>query len=427
MYFPVLATAAEETPDIPLVLLAPFVTLLLLIAAMPLAPHKTRHWWEKYYPAVSIGLGVVMAVYYVLRMPFGGLDVAHTLREYFSFICLIGSLYVVAGGIHLDVRGRATPLVNVAFLALGAVTANLIGTTGASMVLIRPWLRLNQTRARGYHVVFFIFLISNIGGALTPIGDPPLFLGYLQGVPFFWLAGEVIFPWLATVAALLAVFYYFDAREFRKLPKKTIAQMSGRGESWRCEGVGNVLALMALVAAVFLPESLFPARGLVMLGLAAVSWWRTPREIYKRNAFTFEPVREVALLFFGIFLTMMPALGWIAAHGAKFNFDQPAGYYFACGSLSAVLDNAPTYLNFFQLIQSGAPDASLLLNHELVAISLGAVFFGAMTYIGNGPNFMVRAIAQDAKVECPGFFRYITHYSLPILLPILVIIGLVFL
>jgi Na+/H+ antiporter NhaD/arsenite permease-like protein len=425
MLLPILTVATEDAPDIPLLLLTPFVLLLLLIAAMPLAPHPTRHWWEKYYPAVSLGLGGAMALYYLWRMPAGAGEVWHTLHEYFSFISLIGSLYVVAGGIHLEVRGRATPLANVVFLTLGALMANVIGTTGASMVLIRPWLRLNKHWAGPRHVVFFIFLVSNIGGALTPIGDPPLFLGYLKGVPFFWLIGQVMVPWLATVAALLAIFYYLEQKAFRQLPQKTGEEIQSRGESWRCDGVGNVLVLLALVAAVFLPEAWFPVREVAMLGLAAGSWWGTSRTIHQKNAFTFMPVKEVALLFFGIFLTMMPALAWIAARGASLNFTNPAGYYFACGGLSAVLDNAPTYLNFFQLIQSGNPD--LVLNRELVAVSLGAVFFGALTYIGNGPNFMVKAIAQETGVECPTFFRYLTHYSLPILLPILVLVGLMFL
>ncbi|HVU37972.1 MAG TPA: sodium:proton antiporter, partial [Opitutales bacterium] len=402
-------------------------TLLLLIAAMPLAPHKQRHWWEKYYPAVSLGMGGAMAFFYLWRIPAGTGEVLHTLRDYLSFISLISSLYVVAGGIHLQVRGRATPLVNVVFLALGALLANVIGTTGASMVLIRPWLRLNKHWAAPRHVVVFIFLVSNIGGALTPIGDPPLFLGYLQGVPFFWLAGEVIVPWVGTVAAILAVFYYFDRRAFQDLPKKLERNLEAGGGSWRCDGVGNVLLLMVLVAAVFLPEAWFPVREVAMLGLAFFSWRSTPREIHRKNAFTFGPVKEVALLFFGIFLTMMPALTWIAARGESMRFSNPAGYYFACGSLSSVLDNAPTYLNFFQLIQSGHDGGALLLSRDLVAVSLGAVFFGAMTYIGNGPNFMVKAIAQEAGVECPTFFRYITRYSLPLLLPILAVAGLVFL
>jgi Na+/H+ antiporter NhaD/arsenite permease-like protein len=368
---------------------------------------------------------------------------AHTLHEYVSFIILIGSLFVVAGGIHLSVKGESTPLVNVAFLAVGAVVANFIGTTGASMVLIRPWIRMNRIRVSGYHIVFFIFIVSNIGGALTPIGDPPLFLGYLRGVPFFWLASHVVLQWLFTVGLVLAAFWAFDTWSFHRMPRRLQVEAAREPETWRFDGGINVLLLGAIIGAVFLPDRFF-ARELVMFAAAAASYRLTPRAVHEANAFNFGPIKEVAFLFAGIFATMMPALGYLEQHGQEFGFTRPIQYYFASGLLSAVLDNAPTYVNFLQLAQSTASAASpaayaglsgpaavgaLLQDRPLlvVAVSLGAVFFGAMTYIGNGPNFMVKSIAHDAGVRCPSFFGYVLRYSLPILLPILALAGWVFL
>jgi len=210
-------------------LIAPFGLLLLLIAAMPLTPHRIKQVWEKYYPHIALGLWLFIAVWYVVMMPHGTAVVRHTVLEYISFIALIGSLFVVAGGIHLKVKGSATPWENLRLLAIGAVVANLVGTTGASMVLIRPWLRMNQGRIRPYHVVFFIFIVSNCGGALTPIGDPPLFLGYLRGVPFFWLIGNVAGFWAMVVGSLLAVFWWLDRREFKKQPAAMQPRSGHRG------------------------------------------------------------------------------------------------------------------------------------------------------------------------------------------------------
>jgi Na+/H+ antiporter NhaD/arsenite permease-like protein len=282
-----------------------------------------------------------------------------------------------------------------------------------------------------YHVVFFIFVVSNVGGALTPVGDPPLFLGYLRGVPFFWLVRHVFAQWLCTLGAILAAFYVFDRRGFQRLPAEIRGGMEQSSEQWRFAGTSNVLWLVVIVGAVFLPEKFF-LRELVMLGAAAASWRLTPPEVHAENHFSFGPIKEVAWLFAGIFLTMMPALGYLAAHGRELGFTSPLHYYFASGALSSVLDNAPTYANFFQLAQAtvAAPDtASLLASHPhfVIGVSLGSVFFGAMTYIGNGPNFMVKSIAHDGGVHCPSFFGYIVKYSLPVLLPILALSGWLFL
>jgi Na+/H+ antiporter NhaD/arsenite permease-like protein len=431
--------------DIPLWSIVPFAVLLLLIATMPLTPPRIKHLWEHYYPHIAIGLGALVAVYYLWRMPDGAHTILHTAHEYFSFIALIGSLFVISGGIHIKVKGESTPVVNVVFLAIGAVVANLIGTTGASMVLIRPWIRMNKIRISAYHVVFFIFVVANVGGALTPIGDPPLFLGYLRGVPFFWLIDHVVEEWLFTVGLILAVFYVYDRRSFKHMPRRLQREAAAEPESWRFDGMVNVLFLFAVIGAVFLPARFF-IREAVMLGAAVASYFTTPKPVHQENAFSFGPIKEVAFLFVGIFATMMPALGYLEQHGPALGFKHPMQYYFASGALSAVLDNAPTYVNFLQLAQatttaqhpaafaSFLPDdptaVRVLLGLQpffVIAVSLGSVFFGAITYIGNGPNFMVRSIAHDAGVHCPSFFGYVIRYSLPILLPILALSGWLFL
>jgi Na+/H+ antiporter NhaD/arsenite permease-like protein len=442
------ATAEANVGEMPLWLTAPFGLLLLLIAAMPLSPAPIKHLWERYYAQTAIALGLAVAGYFVLRLPNGAGTVLQTVREYFSFISLIGSLFVVAGGIHLKVKGEATPFNNVVFLAIGAVTANLIGTTGASMVLIRPFIRMNKIRVSAYHVVFFIFIVSNCGGSLTPIGDPPLFLGYLRGVPFFWLISHVIWQWLATVGAILAAFYLIDRRAYRRVPRAVQARIR-EPDTWRFEGGINLVLLLVIIGAVFLPDRFF-AREVVMLGAALISWRFTPRVVHEENLFSFGPIKEVAFLFVGIFLTMMPALGYIDRHGGEFNVTKPIHYYLASGSLSSVLDNAPTYATFLRLAETtatarrnqpaeapGHPSteaetvALMRANPAdarlIIAVSLGAVFFGAMTYIGNGPNFMVKSIAESSGVRVPTFVGYILRYSLPVLLPILLASGWLFL
>jgi Na+/H+ antiporter NhaD/arsenite permease-like protein len=440
------ATAGVTAGDMPLWLTVPFALLLILIAAMPLSPAPIKHFWEHYYAHTAIALGLAVAGYFVLRLPDGTTAVLHTAREYFSFISLIGSLFVVAGGIHLKVKGEATPLDNVVFLAVGAVMTNFIGTTGASMVLIRPFIRMNKIRVSAYHVVFFIFIVSNCGGSLTPIGDPPLFLGYLRGIPFFWLVDQVFGQWLATVGAILATFYLIDRRAYHRVPRAVQAKIE-TGETWRFEGGINLLLLMVIIGAVFLPDVFF-SREIVMLGAALISWKFTPKFVHEENHFSFGPIKEVAFLFVGIFLTMMPALGYIDQHGADFGVTKPIHYYVAAGSLSSVLDNAPTYASFLRLAETtvrralpaDAPAresteaeavAAMRANPAearlIIAVSLGAVFFGAMTYIGNGPNFMVKSIAESAGVKVPTFVGYILRYSLPILLPILLASGFLFL
>jgi Na+/H+ antiporter NhaD/arsenite permease-like protein len=439
-----LAETAEHARISPLLML-PFGLLLLLIATMPLSPAKVKHFWEHNYHLVALGLAAFVAAFYLWKIPEGGTEILRTSKDYFSFIVLIGSLFVVAGGIHIKTKGEATPLQNVIFLLLGGLLANFVGTTGASMVMIRPYIRMNKIRISAYHIVFFIFIVSNVGGALTPIGDPPLFLGFLRGVPFFWLPEKVMPQWLATMGMVLFAFYLFDRHFFARVPKNVQREIA-KEDTWKFEGAINVFFLLAIIGAVFLEKIPF-LREAVMIGAGVASYFLTPKNVHQENAFSFGPIKEVAFLFAGIFMTMMPALGYIDQNGESFNVKKPAQYYFASGSLSSVLDNAPTYATFLRLAESTAkaehpqdfvgketereivqvllskPEYSLLV----IAVSLGSVFFGAMTYIGNGPNFMVKSIAESAGVKVPTFFGYIFKYSLPILLPILAIGAYLFL
>jgi Na+/H+ antiporter NhaD/arsenite permease-like protein len=358
----------------------------------------------------------------------------HVAHEYLSFIALIGSLFVVSGGIHIRVKGEATPAINCLFLFVGAVLANVIGTTGASMLLIRPWIRMNKYRITTFHFVFFIFIVSNIGGCLTPIGDPPLFLGYLKGVPFWWVLEKCWAAWLIAVLFLIGVFYALDRRNFLRAPRD-VREAETMQETWKFDGLRNLGFLALILAAIFLrnPPGLSEA---LMLAAAVGSYFATPKPIHEANEFNFQPIREVGWLFVGIFATMVPALDYLEVHAKELGLSSEVAFFWLSGVLSAVLDNAPTYLTFLAAAM-GLHGLSLndpaevrqlvaMRDHELIAVSLGAVFFGAMTYIGNGPNFMVKAIAEHAKVKTPGFFAYLVKYAVPILLPLFVLISILF-
>ena len=407
-------------------MIIPFAALLLAIAIVPFID---RQWWEKYYPHVSIGLGALVFTYYCVKIdPHRMFD---TLVDYFSFITLIGSLFVAAGGIFLHTERHATPIMNTGLLAVGALVSNILGTTGASMLLIRPFMRVNRPRIRGYHIVFFIFVVSNMGGALTPIGDPPLFLGYLNGVPFRWTILHLWHIWAVTLALTLGVFFVIDSRSFHQYVEHEHHRVSG--SRFELLGTQNFFFLFIILAAVFTTT---PAREIIMIAAAAAAHRFAKKEALRANGFTLEPIKEVAILFAGIFATMVPALDWLAENADRLGVRTPGQFYWSTGFLSGFLDNAPTYLNFLGAAMGlhhlalGNPDhmGILLERHSglLQAISAGAVFFGAATYIGNGPNFMVRSIAEHAGVKCPSFTRYITHFTLPILIPILAVIWLLF-
>jgi Na+/H+ antiporter NhaD/arsenite permease-like protein len=416
----------------------PFAALL---AAIALAPLFFADWWGKNFGKVSAALAAVALVYY-----FGFLHahvrVLGTAVEYFSFIAFIGSLYVISGGIHITVKGEATAGVNVAFLAIGALLANVLGTTGASMLLIRPWLRMNKYRLTGHHVIFFIFLVSNVGGCLTPIGDPPLFLGYLKGVPFWWVVKNCWPMWATGVVLLLAAFYVVDRKNFLRAPK-TVRETETAHEHWRFEGLANLGFLAVVLGAVFIKRPMF-LRELLMIAAAAGSWFTTNKNVHESNHFNFHPLREIAILFAGIFATMMPALDWLQTHASALGAAGPGLFFWGSGTLSSFLDNAPTYLSFLStavgtFAPSHATAMSLneqqqmaLLLHDpafcacLKAVSVGSVFFGANTYIGNGPNFMVKAIADHQKAHTPSFVGYILRFTLPFMLPMLFAVWLIF-
>jgi Na+/H+ antiporter NhaD/arsenite permease-like protein len=423
-------------PDLPHTLpgplLLPFVLQLLAIAIMPfLAPH----WWERHYPKVSLLLGGITVFYYLLIQRHGG-RLLDPLHEYISFVILMASLFIVAGGIHIRVKGEATPWKNVIFLLVGSVLASVIGTTGASMLLIRPWVRMNRYRITGFHTAFFIFLIANVGGGLTPVGDPPLFLGFLKGVPFWWTLEHLWRPWLLVVGLLVGIFYFIDRENFLRAPR-AIREEETAEEHWSFEGLGNLLPLGVILMAVFSPS---PLREIMMASAAFLSWYLTPRITHEMNDFTFAPIKEVAWLFLGIFATMVPALDYLEHHAPQLAESFGLGalhFFYLTGILSSFLDNAPTYLAFLS-VELGLKGGSLANSEDvlriatldpvhLIAISMGAVFFGAMTYIGNGPNFMVKSIVEQFGARPPGFFSYIFYYALPILLPVLALAGWLFL
>jgi Na+/H+ antiporter NhaD/arsenite permease-like protein len=420
------AVLVPTEPHLPMVL--PFVLMLVAIAVMPLF-HP--HWWEHHHPKVAAMLAAITVIYYVL-VRHESMRMVHVAHEYLSFIALIGSLFVVSGGIHIGIKGEAKPWFNAAFLLLGAFLANIIGTTGASMLLIRPWIRMNKYRITAYHIVFFIFIVSNVGGSLTPIGDPPLFLGYLKGVPFWWVLEKCWLPWSVCISLLLGIFYCFDRINFRKAPQ-AIRTAETADRSFSIIGLRNIGFLALILAGVFVKKPIGLSETLMIVA-ALGSWFATPKQIHEQNDFNFQPIREVAWLFAGIFATMVPALDYLEIHASELGLDSALKFFWLTGSLSACLDNAPTYLTFLAAamgrhhlqINDPAHVLSFVDHHaqELLAISLGAVFFGAMTYIGNGPNFMVRAIAQHAHVKTPGFFSYAFKYAFPILLPIFGIISL---
>lgn len=432
------SSVVHTLPDTFMVL--PFVILLVMIATGPLF---YKHFWEHHYPKVAIFLGLITVAYYIVFLN-DTYTLMHTLAEYLSFIALLSSLFVASGGILIKVDRKATPLVNVLILLFGAVLSNFIGTTGASMLLIRPFIKINQNRIKPYHIIFFIFIVSNIGGALTPIGDPPLFLGFLRGVGFFWVVEHIWFIWLPTTLLVLLIFYVIDMMN-KQTSDAQVKVYSGKIEF---KGTKNILYLLIIIVSVFIDPGIiswvpslaplpFGIRELIMFGVVFAAYKTADREVLKANEFDFEPIKEVAYLFVGIFATMIPALQLIAHEANVYGKDLTPGiFYWATGSLSGFLDNAPTYLNFLSAAMGkfnlDVNDKTHVLQFEvqhsiyLISISVAAVFFGAMTYIGNGPNFMVKSICERAGIKMPSFFGYLIKYSIPILLPVFIIVWLIF-
>lgn len=437
----------------------PFLAILACIAILPLLK-ATEPWWHSNvnkFIVAMLAAGLTILYY----LPVTGLThLTHALNhavldEYVPFIILLLSLYVISGGINLRGDLPAHPLTNTIFLAIGAGAASFIGTTGASMVLIRPLLQTNSERKHVVHtVVFFIFLVSNCGGCLLPIGDPPLFLGYLKGVPFWWTL-ELWREWLVCCGLLLIIYFIWDTMAYRRETAATIRHDESVRKPLRLRGWINFLWLAGVVAAVALIvpgkplraplDVLAPAgfivfpfmRETIMLALIGLSLVTTPRGVREANRFSYFAIIEVAVLFIGIFIAMQVPVEVLKAKGGDLGLDLPWHFFWATGTLSAFLDNAPTYVVFFQVadamtLQPGPGiiqlvDGGFMRTDLLTGISLGAVFMGAMTYIGNGPNFMVKSIAEQSGVRMPSFFGFMVKYSLPVLVPLFVLITVVFL
>lgn len=417
----------------------PFVGILLCIAIIPLV---NGNWWRHNFQKVAAfwGLPMAAAMFFILRD-----KTIQTGVEFLSFIALVGSLFVISGGILIKGTHRSSPLVNAVFFAIGAALANMIGTAGASMVLIRPLLRINETRKHKIHIfIFFIFVVGNIGGSLTPLGDPPLFLGFLQGVPFAWTLTRMFPAWLFNVAAIIAVYCAVDAYIIGKL-EGGVKPLESEREPIRILGGVNFIFLFGVLCTVllygyvispllghirFLPEFCQIA---LMAGMAALSLKFTPGLVREANGFTWFPVREVAILFAAIFACMIPALNILEYLGATggIKVTHAWQYFWMSGGLSSFLDNAPTYLTFLSLGKTvgGAGCVAVLggcaPQKILLAVSMGSVFMGANSYIGNAPNFMVKSICEESGTKMPSFFGYMAWSTL-VLIPLFIADTLLF-
>jgi Na+/H+ antiporter NhaD/arsenite permease-like protein len=425
-------TAAEESlgSQLPLWGAAPFIGLLVAVAILELFAQR---WWNSLLnKAIVAGLATAAAAAHLVGgygTP-GGEALLHSMTDYLSFILLLVALFVISGGIQVKGSLAGTPLANTGMLAIGAILANLIGTTGASMVLVRPFLRANaQREAKAHLVVFFILIVANAGGLLTPLGDPPLYLGYLNGVPFEWTF-NLLLPWLFVNGVVLVAFnvvdQFFVNREERAKRGEGLLDELVVHEPLRIVGSHNLLFLAGVVLAILAKGSglgpggawPFGALEVVLVLLAVGSYLTTPRDVHEGNHFSFRPIASVAILFFGIFAAMTSPLLMLNAHSDDFGIRQPWQYFWASGGLSSVLDNAPTYLSFTALAagQVGVSTeedqflAELLGTGDgaslLVAISCGAVMMGCLTYIGNGPNLMVKEIAEHRGIKMPNFLLY---------------------
>lgn len=427
--------------SIPLWASIPFAIMLAMIAVGPLMFH---HWWEnnRNKLIVSMALGIPVAIYLI----FNGMteNLMHQiLFDYVPFIVLLGALFTITGGIHLRGDIQAIPAINTLFLAIGAVLASIMGTTGAAMLLIRPVIKTNSERKYKMHtILFFIAIVANCGGLLTPLGDPPLFLLYLRGAPFDWFF-HLLPEWAFVNAMLLIIYMAIDTFYYKKEPIEAIIQDKTEIKPIRIDGTLNFIFLAGVVASVaFLNEHYIHAihdnhylsfiREFAIVILAVLSMIFTSKKIRMANKFSWGPILEVAYLFIGIFITMVPALIYLAQNASSFGIHTSAQFYYATGTLSAFLDNAPTAVSFYNLasglhdLHPGATIVAGIPEVLLTSISIGAVFFGAMTYIGNGPNFMVKAIAEENKIEMPSFFGYMIKFSLIILLPLYIITQLLF-
>ena len=459
------ALAAEEaaahaaSSGVPGWMCIPFAALLLCVALGPIA---APHWWEKRQGLVVAVLSAALLAAYGMLQGGGAateLALECMINDYLTFIVLLFGLFCVAGNITLVGDLAGSPRINVALLLFGTLLSSCIGTTGSSMLMVRPIIKMNAWRKRKRHImIFFIFLISNIGGCLTPIGDPPLLMGFSRGVPFFWSLR--IFPSMAlNVIILLTAFYFVDMRAYRKdIATGRKPDISKPGTDVHIDGLHNIIFLLVIVAAVILSGVLptLPAfqdaagnvRGIhiygevelsypalieiVMILLSALlSFKTTPVSVRQANHFTWGAIKEVAVLFVGIFITMQPALMILKEHGASLGLDTPFQMFWVTGALSSFLDNTPTYLVFLTTACTmGAAEGlvtslGIVPEQMLIAISCGAVFMGANSYIGNAPNFMVKAISDENGIRMPSFFGYL-GWSAAFLLPVFLLDSLLF-
>lgn len=465
MLLPTAAFAAGEEAlgdQLPIWSIIPFVGMLLSIAIFPLVKGE---WWEKNQLWVALFWSAVFIVPFFIA--FGAhitiFELIHTIAlDYFPFLLLLIALYAAAGGIVIRGSLVGTPKLNVALLAIGSVLASVIGTTGAAMVLIRPLIRANEWRKRKMHtVIFFIFLVCNVGGSLTPLGDPPLFMGYLRGVPFFWCLTHLWPIWIFTVALLLIVYYLIENSRYKKDLAEGAVQPEHTGEKLQFDGLINIAFIVLILVGTYssgylagldmftnadgstkgitlfthgeetavatYPNLIKDAIYIVAIILSMVF---TKKELREENNFNWGAMEEVAKLFIGIFITMIPALAILEAKGASLGLESEWQFFWSTGLLSGFLDNTPTYLVFLTTACSlGLPGIETSVGsipaELLIAVSAGAVFMGALSYIGNAPNFMVRSIAEEHDIKMPSFFGYM-KWSFGILAPILVIVTLVF-
>ena len=431
----------------------PFAGILLSIAVMPLV---APHFWHNNFGKVSFFWALTFVMPFLIKQGLSVTlyEVLHiVLLDYIPFIILLLSLFTISGGIRLKGTLVGTPLLNLIIILIGTILASWMGTTGAAMLLIRPLIRANQHREHKVHViVFFIFLVANIGGSLTPLGDPPLFLGFLKGVDFFWTTTAMIKPMLFMVVSLLLIFFFLDSK-FYSMEDHSKKPSIEKNEKLGIEGSINFLFLLGVIAAVLIsgiwnPHISFAVynveltlpnllRDILLLTLTTLSWKFTLKSLRYENQFTWFPIQEVAKLFAAIFITIIPAIailraGTEGALSAIINSVSSNGepvnymYFWATGILSSFLDNAPTYLVFFNTAGGNAIELMGPLHNTLLAISAGAVFMGANTYIGNAPNFMVKSIAEEQNISMPSFFGYMIKYSIPILIPLYILVTFIF-
>jgi len=429
------------------IFILPFILLLLSVAIVPLISEK---FWEKNFTKVILSFtGITL---------FSDLFILHDIRtpilsfiEYLQFIIFIAVLYIISGGIYLEINKKGTPLVNCLLLLIGALISNFIGTTGAATLLIRPFMKINRGRLEPYHIIFFIFIVCNIGGSLSPIGDPPLFSGFLKGVPFFWTLKHNILPWIFANGLLLIIFFFLDNNNNKKC-----CEVIDKSKIINIKGKLNFLYILLTLLAIFVNPIIIPSiptinvfghniafmRELLLLAIGICAYKTSDKEILEKNEFTLAPIHELCILFLGIFITMAPALHIIEdkLQYVDPSLITPTLLYWVAAFFSSFLDNTPTYINSLAVCMS-INNADISNVHDVLAFSEGlypnsieflrticltSVFFGGFTYIGNGPNFMIKAIAEKNGVKMPSFFTYILKYSIVYLLPILTLIWFLF-